>query len=147
MLRFKNKCWITLHFCHRCACSVLRDFPLILRMRRNRKRILRGPPLLCRWRWYNEWWVFFLIKNSNDCHWLCGAGILNLNKNQTGQGNQKSIFFFMCVSWNYSLCRALDDDSRNDSKNLFTYRKVSSSDVKIVSAFRRTNFMVLGPPL
>lgn len=51
---------------------------------------------------------------------LCGAGILNLNKNQTGQGNQKSIFF-MCVSWNYSLCRALDDDSRNDS-NLFTYR-------------------------
>ena len=76
---------------------------------------------------------FFKIKNSNDCHWLCGAGILNLNKNQTGQGNQKSIFFFMCVSWNYSLCRALDDDSRNNS-NLFTYRKVSSSDVKIVSA-------------
>jgi hypothetical protein len=59
----------------------------------------------------------------------------------------KRVFFFMCVIWNYSLCRALDDDSRNDSKNLFTYRKVSSSDVKIVSAFRRTNFMVLGPPL
>ena len=62
---------------------------------------------------------------------LCGAGILNLNKNQTEQGNQKGIFF-MCVSWIYYLCRALDDDSRNDS-NLFTYRKVSSSDVKIVS--------------